>query len=306
MSSGFFIPDLNARFSTMVEKRFDVLIKKRVLQGIEVLQLRNWLGNFQSDEARYLAAQLLDSLVYRSDKMLESSSNHVLQMMLPNVLSHAGEYKASDLHTFLERIVKGDTSLGIRFVVVDGTFTREPGKSGSTVLRTFGRATGVPDSLFMRPENLSGLGRDVRALVFLDDCLGTGTQFVKYSKHYKLKNQCAMRKLIYVPYVAHEDGIRALHNNFPELIVRPAETLGANSDFFAADPQNPSIWARDKKNSVADVKAFYKRILKDRGVNPNESEFCLNLSLAFSMSAPNNTLKIFHTTEGQWSRLVIR
>lgn len=302
----FHIPDAFARFSNQTEKRFDILIKKRALTGIEVLQLRNWLSNFDSEEARYLAAHLLDSLVYRSDKMLESSSHHVLQMILPNVLASCGAYKASDLNSFLERIAAGDQQLGMRFVAVDGMFESTPGKSGAALIRIFGRATGVPDSLLVRPDNLKRLTNDVKALIFLDDCLGTGTQFCKFSTHYSLKQMASSRKLVYVPYVAHPSGIKKLRDEFPELIVRPIETLGVTADFFAGTSTDPTIWNRDKTNRVADVRSCYESLLRSRRVSPKESDFCLNLSLAFSISTPNNTLKAFHSTEGQWNRLFTR
>jgi hypothetical protein len=304
--TAFHIPDVFARFSSQTEKRFDVLIKKRALTGIDVLQLRSWLSNFDTDEGRYLAAHLLDSLVYRSDKMLESSSHHLLQMMLPNVLARCGVYKASDLNSFLERIANGDQKLGIRFVAVDGLFAPVPGKSGAALIRIFGRATGVPDSLLVRPENIVRLTQDVKALIFLDDCLGTGAQFCTFSEHYALKKMATSRKLIYVPYVAHQSGIDKLGTDFPELIVCPVETLGATADFFAGTSTDPTIWRRDRTNGVAAVRACYRTLLLGRGVNPDESRFCLNLSLAFGISTPNNTLKAFHSTEGKWNRLFTR
>ncbi|HJV74706.1 MAG TPA: hypothetical protein VJ654_10825 [Noviherbaspirillum sp.] len=130
----FHIPDGFARFASQVERRFAVLLQKRVLTGIDVLQLRKWLNNFESDEERYLAAHLLDSLVLRTDKMLASSSEHVLQMLLPNALISCNRFKVDDLAEFISRMTSGKTETGIRFVAVDGTFEKTPGKSGAALI----------------------------------------------------------------------------------------------------------------------------------------------------------------------------
>lgn len=301
----FYIPNSFARFASQVERRFSVLLQKRVLTGIDMLQLRKWLGNFESDEERYLAAHLLDSLVFRTEKMLASSSNHVLQMLLPNILMRCGQLRSPDLQDFLTTMTCGKTETGIRFVAVDGTFATRP-KSGGELIRLFSRATDVRNDLLVRPENICELGPAVKVLVFLDDCLGTGTQFKRFSDFYKLHEQVPNRMLIYIPFVAHRRGIHNLREACPALQVYPVEILGPNADFYYEDPKNPGIWNRDKFNSVEAVRKFYGKTLVSCSVSPKENKFCLNLSLCFSISTPNNTLKAFFSQEGSWERLFVR
>lgn len=301
----FHIPRDFARFANQVERRFSVLLQKRVLTGIEILQLRNWRNNFESDEERYLAAHLLDSLVFRTEKMLASSSNHVLQMMLPNILMRCGRLHSPDLHDFLNKMTQGTAETGMRFVPVDGLFATKP-KSGGELVRLFERATGVRDNLLVRPENIHKLGAAVKTLVFLDDCLGTGTQFKKFSDFYKLPQYAPARTLIYIPFVAHREGIEKLRQTCQSVLVCPVEVLGPNADFFYEDPDRAGIWNRDKYNTVEAVRKFYGETLEKRQVSLKEGAFCLNLSLGFNISTPNNTLKAFFSQEGSWERLLVR
>lgn len=301
----FHVPDSFARFSIQVERRFVALVQKRVLTGINMLQLRSWWCNFESDEERYLAAHLLDSLIFRTDQMLWSSSRHVLQMMLPNILNRLGRLRSLDLQEFLGSLTGTRKETGIRFVAVDGTFAKKP-KSGGELMRLFARATGLRGNLQVRPEHLEKLPDAVKVLVFLDDCLGTGTQFEEFSRFYKLENQAKQRHLIYLPFVAHSQGVSNLKRDCPWLVIEPVETVGQSADFYFEDKEKPGIWNRDKSNHVDDVREFYSETMKLRGASGKEGDYCLNLSLGFESSTPNNTLKAFFSNEGDWSALLIR
>lgn len=309
----FVVPDSFSRFANQVQRRFEMLLKKHVITGIDLNDLRLWWRNFESEEELYLAAHLLDSLVYRTNAMLDSSSHHILHMILPNVLEKLGKRRWSDLTQFLKLIHSGSNTLKMRFLAVEGkfleangTFAHPVGKSGSTLLRTFARATSVPNRLLMHPDEICALDADIDVLIFIDDCLGTGTQFLKFARAYELATQSKNRTLVYIPFVAHINGVSELKKQLPNLVVSPVELLGSGTDFFAGHSENPNVWHRDKLNTAKSVEHFYIEFLKRKGLRNPISNYCLNLSLAFEISTPNNTLKAFYSKEGNWNKLFVR
>ncbi len=302
----FKIPSGYERFANEVFARFRNLLDKNVFTGIAKLTLREWQSNFATDDEHYLAAHLLDALILRTDPMVDSASQHVVEMVLPKILVKQGLYVSPDIDAFVKSLGDGDIGLGLRFVAVDGNeLAPTPGKSGAQLIRHFSRAADINKNLLLRPENMEQLQDDVRVLVFLDDCVGTGTQFGKFSTAYKLEDLAKRHCLIYIPFVAHPKGLTKLNNKYPFLHVTPVEVLGPLSNFFAECPLNPGVWARDRSNSVVDIKAFYSELMARKGVSP-EPSFGLNLSLGFSFSTPNNTLKAYFSNQGMWKRLLVR
>jgi hypothetical protein len=302
----FKIPTGYERFASEVFARFRNLLDKNVFTGITKLTLREWESNFATDEERYLAAHLLDALILRTDPMVASTSQHVVEMVLPTILVELRHYMSQSIDEFVQSLSNGDTDLGLRFVAVDGNLlAAAPGKSGALLIRHFSRATNISKNLLLRPENMAQLQGDVKVLVFLDDCVGTGKQFGKFSTVYKLSELSERHTLIYIPFVAHPTGLEDLNKKYPFLHVTPVEVLGPQSDFFAERPSSPGIWNRDSTNTVADIKAFYSALMTRKGVT-REPRFGLNLSLGFSFSTPNNTLKAYFSDQGSWKRLLVR
>ncbi len=301
----FQIPRGYDRFANEVFSRFRILLSRHVFNGITQLTLRDWQSNFVSDEEQYLAAHLLDALMFRTDPMIDSTSQHVIEMVLPKILMENSLYGSPTIDDFMESLAHGDLNLGLRFVAVDGSFEATPGKSGAQLIRQFSRSTGVNKNLLLRPENIVSLGNDAKALIFIDDCVGTGRQFDKFCKAYNLVGLKESYKLIYIPFVAHYVGLKFLNKKYPFLCIAPVEELGLASNFFNRSVSDQNIWMRDNSNTVADVKNFYSSLMASRGVRP-ESKYCLNLSLGFSFSTPNNTLKAYFSNQGSWQRLLVR
>lgn len=301
----FIIPNGYERFANEVFSRFRLLLSKNVFTGITQLTLREWLSNFTSDEEQYLAAHLLDALIYRTDLMVDSASQHVIEMILPNALKKTGFYYSESIDAFVRSLSSGDLDIGLRFVAVDGTFEEAPGKSGGQLIRQFSRSTGLNKSFLLRPENIGKLDSSVNSLIFIDDCIGTGSQFKRFCKAYKLYELSNRYNLIYIPLIAHPSGVEKINAAFPSVCIWPVEVLGRGSDFFSEDRSRKGIWWRDQCNSVIDVKNIYSQLMNRHGVSP-ESKFNLNLSIGFSFSTPNNTLKAYFSAQGTWKKLLVR
>lgn len=82
----FHVPTDQSGFFLDVDLRFRLLLRKGIITGIDPIRLNNWLANFVSLEDKYLAAHLLCGLTYRSDAMIKSSFQHLMECELPRVL----------------------------------------------------------------------------------------------------------------------------------------------------------------------------------------------------------------------------
>ena len=295
----FYIPDGFSRFASQTKRRFEYLIDSHIIEDIEPIKFRLWWKNFETDEEQYLAAHLIDSLIFRSRKMLESSSHYILHMIVPKILEEANKFNFSDLDDFLTKITNSRPT-HIRFLTVEGPLVTEKGKknmavakSGGTILRQFQKATPIHRSHLLFPSQIPSIPPNI-PLIFIDDCLGTGEQFTEFARANDLFALSSERTLVYIPYIAHIDGIERLKQELPKLIVHPVETLGSASDFFAEKHEAPNIWRRDCANNIGAVKDFYDQTLRKKLVSPN-GKYCKKLSHAFGDSVPNNTLKAFYT-----------
>lgn len=305
---------VDERYSSRVRRQFEMLIRNGVITGIDFKSLQAWWLNFETSEEQYLAAHLLDSLVYRTESMLQSSSRHIVHMILPNILENTGKKRWSDLSDFLSRMRAGDKTLRLRIGSVDGNFentrgvvTKPVAKSGPALLRLFKRATDVDDGMLLSSDSIRSLRLDqCDALILLDDCLGTGTQFESFARAYQLERQPEQRAVIYIPYVAHAKGIAHLKERCPRVHVAPVETLGDGADFFNGHKDDQALWRRDKTNSVVAARNFYEELLRRKAGSKGEGHYSLNLSLAFHGATPNNSLKAFYTDDAGWRPLFKR
>lgn len=82
----FLVPDQHVYLFDDVTQRFRLLIQKKVIPTIDEIVLDNWLSNFSSHEDKYLAARILDGLIFRSRDMICSSIDQLLQCVLPSQL----------------------------------------------------------------------------------------------------------------------------------------------------------------------------------------------------------------------------
>ena len=301
----FFVPEHCYDLYDEVELRFRMLIEKRIVTGIEVLRLDTWLANFMTPEDKYLAAQILDGLIFRSKAMIGSSFDHLLQCVLPSELRRRGHFPYTTLEEFLRSLEEGNADHPIRFVAIDGTKPdEEPGKSGVVLIRHFRQHAGIAKLLTCRPEKISTLPATVKCLVFVDDIAGTGRQFIKFATRHGLE-QLDTTIRMYVPLIAFDKGVAKIQKECPWLTVHPVELLDARHQFYCGKEGNQSIWAVDGANTVADVKMHVTALCKSRGL-PTKTQHGLDLLLGFEHATPNNTLLLLWASSAEWSPLLTR
>lgn len=302
----FFMPDQYAGLFDDVTQRFRLLVRKQIVSTIDEIVLDNWLSNFVTTEDQYLAARILESLIFRSRAMIFSSIDQLLQCVLPSQLRKWGAYDYRSIEDFLTSLEVGDVSHPVRFVAIERSFANEePGKSGSVLIRHFRQHAHIAKSLTCRPESIASLPNTVKVLVFVDDIIGSGKQFAKFSKFHNLTEHCARFKSLYCPLVAYEDGIATVRGAQPWLAISPIETLGTKNRFYCPDPDNGKRWALDQINLVSDVSQHVKALADTAGI-PSTTKYSLDLLIAFEHSTPNNTLSLLWARSDRWNPLLNR
>lgn len=301
------IPKERLTFFDDVTHRFRQLLHKSIVSGIDPIRLSGWLANFVSAEDKYIAGHLINGLTYRSNAMVKSSFNHLVHCELPGALRACGALTMPDLDAFDEALSRGGEDSPIRFVAVDGTFEKTPGKSGSDMIRQFRRHLNVSKTLLCRPERLltEPLPASVKALVFIDDLVGTGQQFETFATHYKLSEQAKSRTLVYCPLMAFHAGLDHLAKKLPWLKVHPVETLDESHRFFRVMKEDATVWGVDNVNKVQDVRDHVAELCRRNSIPP-KTKHCLDLVVAFEHAVPNNSVPMLSLKSAQWQPLFDR
>lgn len=300
----FAVPVGHEGLSRQVFSKFRNLVVNNIIDVVTPTQFDAWKRNFASDEEQYLAAQLLSAAVIRTRRMNQSAYRQIVETILPALLREAGLWAFASVEAMEVEIARRVPSLSIRFMPVDGQqLDARPGNSADTILREFGIHARVGDGHFVRADDAAAWRNPPSLLVFLDDLLGTGTQFKNFAHRYGLANLPAITRCIYVPLLATQAGVRAVTGAYPNVSVRPVETLLDHSGFFS--PAQPGIWARDNVNTVHDAKRFYSDLMRARGVSA-EGQYSLELTVLLPDRPPNNTLKVYWSDGGQWIPLLRR
>jgi hypothetical protein len=300
----FHVAEKDAGLFQKVERGFRLLLSRNVVTGITETQFDKWLTNLVSDEEQYLGARLLENLTFRSERMVGSAIGHILECILPSELRRSGADVRS-VDAFVDSLRSPGRERPVRFVEVDDPKGRTPGKSGAVVMRELHRLGGVDKSLTCLPKNIATLPESVAHLVFIDDMLGTGTQFKAFCDKYLLAQEASKRTLIYCPLAAFHTGLEHLVRECPWMQVRPVEQFGEEHRFFRGDAEEPEIWAVDQVNTVADVRQFVADLYNTHGIRA-AGDYALELLLGFHHATPNNTLPIMYAQTASWNHLLIR
>lgn len=300
----FHVPVAHAGLYEEVERRFRLLLAKNIVTGIKETQFDKWLSNLLTEEDQYLAARLLENLTFRSQEMVGSAIDHILQCILPGELRRHG-VQISCVDDFVASLRQGGKAQPVRFVEVDDPKGLKPGKSGAVLMRELHRHAGVHGSLTCMSNAIDKQPASVKCLVFIDDMLGTGTQMETFSTAHNLQVVSARHRLIYCPLAAFDSGLAHLAKECPWLQVCPVEVFGEAHRFFRCEATRPLIWAIDNTNTVADVRAHMNSLCQRGGIS-SPSAFALELLVGFHHATPNNTLPIMHVSSPTWHNLLTR
>lgn len=263
------------------------------------------MKNFDSDEERYFAACVLDSLIYRSEEQTTSLVVHLFLRPLVD-LTRLDPTPLGQIDDWLDRL-RGSSDPGIRLVAAVKQ-RDEPHKSAHLVSRLMKRQLAVNSRWLAKPWELDQhIKRGAQVLVFIDDFLGTGEQFEELLTVERLDWLFGHAYVVYAPFAAHKEGITNLKRKFPLLHVVGAEVLDERHAPFKSEAR----CFDDGVNNAAGAEAFYFDLLAKKGIPLNGVDRLgfggLGLAYVFEHAVPDNNLPIlWHQGNSDWMPLFDR
>lgn len=280
---GFGVPRDGHSYVSQIFETVDQLVRTDIWAGVDRDRLKIWRKNFETDEEQYFAACCLDRLLYRSYEQTMALMRHLWTRKLPMLQYSLGD---SSGRAWLE-LLREPNDARIRVVpIVDESHVT---KSGYVIGRYLEKKFRVRSRYIKSPSTFAD--DDPRIAIFIDDFLGSGTQFERYVvRNLKLDSNPALQ-VVYAPLVAHDYGVKRLNERFPLLQIVSAETLDDSHRILmpAAD-----VFA-DGMNTATAAAVFYGDMLKRRGIKPMSpigGAPHLGVMYAFEHAVPNNSMEI--------------
>lgn len=263
----------------------------------------SWLRQFCGTEEQFFAACLLDQVIFRTRQQFEAALRSIFRSNLyGNLYPGAPDLQLMD-------ILKSRRDPKVRLVPVICE-TDPPTKSGPLVLRRLQRILQLNPTWMCWPWRAAKeiKENDVEAIVFVDDFLGSGSQFEGFYRQWEFEaQQAASVKHFYAPVVAHQNGFEHLAKILPSVCAVSAEVLGSPHDFFSE-----KVWERIGHGCVTadDAKSWYMDFGAKRKCNPKSVSLLgcgdLALTFGFSHATPNNSLPILWYGSAEWQPLLER
>jgi len=295
----FELPEDGRTYTEYIVARSKDLIAYNIWEGLQEIRLSKWLNNFRTDERRYFAARVLDTLIYRSDAQTKAMLTHLFQRTIPDIARHYS--LPSELYSAVDRL-QAASDPNIRLVPVVPA-TRPPNPSGPLITRRISQHLHFRRKWTIRADQIRATTPFV---VFIDDFIGTGMQFSTFLDKQKLGHLVEKRRCCYVAVAGHSRGIGHLREKFPELPVSAVDLLEPSNSLF----HEQSLAFPDGTNSIDDAKAFYYEMLKEFRIHPSrfrEGYGDLALAYAFSHAVPNNcTPLLWWPHNANWTPLFDR
>jgi hypothetical protein len=300
----FTLPRNSDTYVRGILDRCNALIDVGIWEGIDRFRLRAWFQNFQGDDERYFAACLLDSLVYRSEFQTYALMEQLLQRCLP--LGILKEAKRTNRRDWQECLSNPHRDPGVRLVPVIRP-DDPPTKSATLLARLYRRAFGLSENWMVWPWQIEAEKKNgVKCFVFIDDFLGTGSQFQRFLTKFAVEQSLAGTRAVYAPLIAHESGRRLLDDQHPSIVVCSAETVDENYGMFGRQNR----FFTDGVNTSASAKAFYRSLLNRRQLRIGQDYLYgfggLALAIGFHHGTPNNSIPLIWWKTPDWQPLFDR
>ena len=291
----FSLPQGAHAYIREIRERCEDLINIGIWSGIHVQQLRRWLSNFQTKQEKYFAACILDNLIYRSEEQTIALLKQLFQRTLPDLI-RLNISAVDTIYDWEEELKKSpaDCRINPEIRLVAATRRQDPPtKSAYQIARLIKRFLHIDESWIINSwDIMENIGCNVKIFVFIDDFLGTGTQFESLINDEGLNHVLSEAYFAYLPLTAHVQGISYLQKNFPFLHVSATEILDETYGVFHEE----SACFQDEENSPQIAKEFYYNLLEKYEISipgPDRRGFGdLELAYIFQHAAPDNSLPI--------------
>ncbi|HWA54870.1 MAG TPA: hypothetical protein VG816_11915 [Solirubrobacterales bacterium] len=270
-----------------------------------------WLENFTEAEQPY-AVHLLNQFLFFCDPLVDALllggllelSRLVSQPTLGNVQATAkwGDFLKSAVVTF-----------------PTGEEPR-PTDSGHTFARKARQVLGFSELRILAPSEAIKylMDRGPRPVLFLDDFLGTGRQFVATwtrnlqvdgitTSFHTFSTQLAFSSY-YLPLIGTTDGVRTVKEDCPGVTLSPTHTIPPQ---YSALVNDSLLWPIDhKENGQQVIKESSERagIPDTEGTSASDWQGYrkLGLCLGFEHGVPDATIPLFYWKKNNWKPLLER
>ena len=280
---------------------------KQLISGgfweVQTSRFDSWVNQFCGREEQFFAACLLDQTIFRSRPQFESA----LRSIFRSNVNHTIFRDEHDLR--LTEVLRSEDDPKIRLVPVICE-TDAPTKSGPLVLRRLQRILQLKARWMCWPWQAKSAidEHSVHTIIFVDDFLGSGDQFVKFFDQWKFNEQVSADvTFVYAPVVAHQNGLEKLTTSLPSVHVQCVEKLGDHQRFF-----NEETWKQLSHDTISaeEAKEWYLHFGEQRELKPKDVSLLgygdLELVFGFSHSTPNNSLPILWHASATWQPLLER
>ncbi|MDP5138315.1 hypothetical protein ORJ04_20410 [Rheinheimera baltica] len=303
--------DNRDRFYAEIVQKTTQYIDLGLWSGIELNKFDRWIGQYKSNDEKILAALILESLVYRSKEHLSALIEHAIYKSIPQALF---EYSGDEAEfRNIERVCNYGKNLPHEIAIVPVIRDADPPtKSGPLVARLFKRLGKVNDKLMYWPWQISSL-KDISTIIFVDDFVGTGNQFIKFINNHVVKNvDLSKFKVVYCPLTATEVGLNNISKTMPEIILCPIELVSDSHNFFIFCAKNFAM-TDDELTKLNEVYFSYlKKVKLDRlGRKTVDGDMSLGygslaLTYAYEHATPNASLPLLWANSDNYMSLFER
>jgi hypothetical protein len=280
---------------------------------IEQYKIEAWINNFTSLDCRYIAAQILDKLIYRSNKMAKESFHSFLVSVFRDYYFNCLNKEPDPISKWQCQLNKKWSNYSNTLVIAPVRLPKDSGASADTVCRMIEVNSSFTKYLtkdgFGGEDNENELPRD-KVILLVDDMLGSGEQIIDFSTKVNLQGWSENNYLIYAPLIAFEIGLKTARESLPFLKITPIEILEKDQRFFSFEENANFIGSEGVKES--DAIECYRQMLSDSKL-PKNLLFGRDdsaLALAFEWGCPNQTLAalwyVAHDQSINWSNLFRR
>jgi hypothetical protein len=297
---------INESFDDHIEHVFSCakkLIEIEYWDNISQRDLENWICNFTSREERYLAAAILYTLIFRNYKSTSTLGQNIFHIILPQILDENNIYSSTSIKEWLEKLNSVHCrTLPFRFSAIDDVDDRGA-KSSSNILTQL-KNKFFDNNLSINSHNIPfHINKGIKAVIFFDDIIGTGTQFEGFYLDRGLDKVEA--KIIYIPFATTKHAKDILEGRYANLIISPVEFIEPSNSFFC---EHNEFLCNIEGYTPDDFKEYYLKVCEQKKINLNGNLGVggLELTYVFNSSTPNNNIAMLMHKSDTWSGLFKR
>jgi hypothetical protein len=298
-------------------RRDDVLAKCDYFTRVHLWPLRQtldpevWLANFRQEEQDH-AIHLLNAFMYFDKSLVQTMLASAIQALSRRVA------RASD--SFITASSAWSSFFNSAIVVPVAGEHNNPSDSGYSFARMARQFLEFRENQIMTPADaLSTLASGPRPVIFVDDFVGTGTQFTgTWFREFQtsagtktsFSNIAGVRSMnfFYCPILCTEAGYQEIALQCPTVIISAAHILSEQYNALAPDSL---VWPAHLKNTAVEFLETVSRragIPDTDGGSPDDWRGYekRGLVLAIHETIPDSTLCILRWNKNGWKPLMVK